>query len=277
MRVNLKVSVVIPLYNGEKVIRRALDSVFNQTFRVDEVIIVNDGSTDNSIETIQGYIIEKNVSSIRVINKDNGGVSSARNLGIEKAKNEYIAFLDCDDEWVKDKVDLQLKEIVGNDVVLVGGNHSPNRMNRISFRKIKADVNEVSLLDLLFKNYFQTSTVLIKKTTALKFEGFDEKQTHAEEGQFFYNMTAHGTLKHINKQLVIYDGGDKFGFGESGLSEDVVAMEKGEIKNLYFAYKNLNINLGIFLISLIFSVLKFIRRLLSLQLRKWKRKYVKII
>lgn len=88
-------SVVIPLYNKEKSIRRTLESVINQTFSNFEVIVVNDASTDNSLKVIDSIKDDR----IRVINKENGGVSSARNRGVLEAKGDYIAFLDADDYW----------------------------------------------------------------------------------------------------------------------------------------------------------------------------------
>ena len=90
-----KISIIIPVYNVEKYIERCLESILNQAFNEYEVIIVNDGSTDNSGKICDKYSeINKNIN---VIHKKNGGVSSARNLGIDVAKGEYIAFIDPDD------------------------------------------------------------------------------------------------------------------------------------------------------------------------------------
>lgn len=90
-----KVSVVVPVYNVERFLRECLDSVLAQTFTDYEVICVNDGSTDSSPEILEEYV-EKD-SRIRVINQENGGLSAARNTGMDNACGEYIAFLDSDD------------------------------------------------------------------------------------------------------------------------------------------------------------------------------------
>jgi len=92
---NIEFSVVIPLYNKERSIRSTIESVLSQTYPNFELIIVNDGSTDNSLQVVQSF----NDSRIIIYNKPNGGVSSARNLGIQQSKNDYVVFLDADDFW----------------------------------------------------------------------------------------------------------------------------------------------------------------------------------
>ena len=90
------ISVVIPLYNKEKQIAYTLQSVFEQTFQDFEIVVVDDGSTDNSVEEVEKF----DDSRIRLIHQTNAGVSAARNRGIEEARGELIAFLDADDEWM---------------------------------------------------------------------------------------------------------------------------------------------------------------------------------
>ena len=89
-----KVSVVVPLYNGERFIRGTIESVLCQTYKDYEIIVVDDGSLDNSKEVLQPYI-EGNI--IRYIPQKNQGAANARNYGIHKSQGEYIAFLDQDD------------------------------------------------------------------------------------------------------------------------------------------------------------------------------------
>lgn len=94
-----KISVIIPVYNASKYITECLDSVLNQTFTDIEVICVNDGSTDDSLE-----ILEKYSSEIKIINQENKGASASRNQGLKKAKGEYILFVDADDYLRKDAI-----------------------------------------------------------------------------------------------------------------------------------------------------------------------------
>lgn len=99
------ISVVIPLYNKEQSIASTLQTILNQTYQDFEIVIVNDGSTDHSVEKVK-RILDPH---IRLIHQSNAGVSAARNRGIEEAKGEYIAFLDADDEWKSDYLKTQYK------------------------------------------------------------------------------------------------------------------------------------------------------------------------
>jgi len=91
----VKVSVIVPVYNVELYLEKCLDSLVNQTLKEIEIIVVNDGSPDNSQEIIDKYA--KEYKNIKAYKKKNGGLSDARNYGIKKASGEYIAFIDSDD------------------------------------------------------------------------------------------------------------------------------------------------------------------------------------
>lgn len=97
---NKKISVIIPIYNCEKYLKRLLDSIINQNEKSLEIILINDGSTDNSLDILKNY--EKKYKNIKVINKKNGGVSKSRNDGLNIATGKYICFLDADDYIDKD-------------------------------------------------------------------------------------------------------------------------------------------------------------------------------
>lgn len=99
------ISVVIPLYNKEKQIANTLQTVFKQTFQDFEIVIVNDGSNDNSVAEVE----KVQDSRIRIIHQQNAGVASARNKGIEESKYDLIAFLDADDEWKPEYLETQYK------------------------------------------------------------------------------------------------------------------------------------------------------------------------
>ena len=113
MCMNKKVSVIVPVYNLESYIERCLDSLLMQDYDDLEIILVNDGSTDKSLEIIEKYAQQS--ESIIVINQKNSGVSSARNAGIEKATGFFIAFVDGDDYIDSNYYELLLKKITSDN------------------------------------------------------------------------------------------------------------------------------------------------------------------
>src|SRR5690606_8126065 len=104
-------SVIIPLYNKENFVAATIDSVLAQSFSDFELIVVDDGSSDNSGQIVQSYT-DKRITYIRT---ENRGVSSARNLGIEKASADYITFLDADDLWKPDFLQRSEERRVGKE------------------------------------------------------------------------------------------------------------------------------------------------------------------
>lgn len=96
MKISPKISVIIPVYNGEKYIKRCLESVFSQTYTNMEILVVNDGSSDNSLAIIEAAH-EKSPFPVRILNGENHGVADARNKGIDFAEGDYIVFVDQDD------------------------------------------------------------------------------------------------------------------------------------------------------------------------------------
>ena len=110
------ISVIIPVYNSEKYLRKCLDSVINQTLKDLEIICVNDGSTDQSLEILNEYINVDN--RITVINQDNLGAGAARNKGLEVAKGEYIHFLDADDWLEPNAYELVYHHVKKSDTII---------------------------------------------------------------------------------------------------------------------------------------------------------------
>lgn len=117
---NVKVSVIVPIYNTEKYLNKCVDSLVNQTLEDIEIILINDGSTDRSGE-IADYYSQKEVR-VKCIHKENSGVSNSRNLGIKFAKGQYVAFVDSDDWCDSNMLEGLYNHAISNnaDVVIAG-------------------------------------------------------------------------------------------------------------------------------------------------------------
>ena len=116
----VKISIIIPVYNGEEYILNCINNILQQTYNNIEIIVVNDGSTDSTKEVLKG--IDKRDNRIKIINKENTGVSDSRNVGINVSTGDYIAFLDSDDKLVKNAIEELVKNLNENfvDVILFG-------------------------------------------------------------------------------------------------------------------------------------------------------------
>ncbi len=114
----VRLSIIIPVYNAEDYLDRCLESVFNQSFPSYEVILVDDGSTDSSPLICDRYSATD--PRFRTVHKENGGVSSARNAGLNLAKGEYLMFVDSDDSILPDALDRMMEDVVDEDIILGG-------------------------------------------------------------------------------------------------------------------------------------------------------------
>ena len=134
---NWKISIVIPIYNGEKFIRKCLESVISQTYRNIEVVIVNDGSKDNSLELCNRFATRD--SRIKVISQPNGGSAKARRVGIAHATGEYVMFVDVDDFYCRsDAIEIVVGYLVQHDVdVLEFGYQKKLNFVRKSIRHVQ--------------------------------------------------------------------------------------------------------------------------------------------
>ncbi len=147
-----KVSVIIPVYNTEKYLKECLDSVINQTFNDIEIICINDGSTDGSLNILTEYATID--SRIIVITQENKGVSEARNNGMEKAGGEYIMFLDSDDYLYKQACEIAYNSATSNnaDVGIFG--HYILKGKRLKPKPANANpMDYINIWDNIFENY----------------------------------------------------------------------------------------------------------------------------
>lgn len=255
------VSVIIPCYRCGDTISRAVESVINQTRPPNEIILIDDFSNDEQKTlNILNRLCQINQGiTLKILKLDkNSGAGSARNAGWAIATQPYIAFLDSDDSWHPNKLEIQYKYMANNpDVTLSGhqyifwhGERMPKVVPEI------APATEISTNSMLFKNAFSTSTVMVKSNIKLH---FNNEKRYSEDFFLWQKMIFLGfKLIQIESPLGFYY---KPLYGSSGLSARLWAMEKGELGNFLLLYKAGHINLVFLVLSSIFSLIKFLRRL----------------
>lgn len=156
------VSVITPMYNGEKYLTEMIDSVINQTYSNWELVIVDDYSTDNSCKIVEEYV--KQDSRIRLIKqKKNAGPAEARRVSIKNAKGKYIAFLDCDDIWMPEKLEKQIGYMESNGVTVTCTSYHIGSEDCKVIHKEFIVPKLINYKMLLKQNYLSCDTVVINK------------------------------------------------------------------------------------------------------------------
>lgn len=250
------VSVIIPAYNASKTIVSCIKSVVNQTYKHYEIIVVDDGSKDDTVVLINNYVEQNNIANLIVITQKNSGPSTARNRGIQLAKGDFIAFLDSDDEWLPTKLYDQVKLFISNPWLKMSGTNYLIGDQNVSLGE---KVNEaISFNQLLYKNYFITSTVMCRREVFSQLN-FNVNQKYSEDYRLWLEILALGEPAILlNKPLTrMYD---KPMFGAIGLSAKIWAMEKGELSNFYYLYQKKIISFCKLNVASTVSLLKYLRR-----------------
>jgi len=189
----LDVSVIIPTYNSGKLVIRAIESILSQTLQPDEIIVVDDGSVDNTEMLLQEYI-----GVIKYLKQKNQGVSAARNYGIREASSTWVAFLDADDEWLPDKLKCQTDILLehpelnwcsGLSQISINGicNIDPHTL------KYLASINNNAILAFTdaCKNgvFIHTNTIMIKKTLFSELGYFNESLKISEDRDLWWRIS----------------------------------------------------------------------------------------
>ncbi len=258
----MKISVVIPMYNSRKTIISTLDSIKNQT-RIDdilEIIVINDGSTDDSLGLVRNYS-EKNLNlPIKIYNQKNSGVSSARNKGMKNARGNWIAFLDSDDEWISSKIERQIDIIQKHPKIDFLGGDFDNSGLRILWKEIKG-LYKANITDLCLKNFPSPCTAIFKRSIYDEIGGFDESQHYAEDGNYFMKICIKYNFYHMPEKLAFNTIG-KLSFGSSGLSSNLKEMYKGNVKNIKWLKEENVISYKFYYFLRVFYYIKYIRRIM---------------
>lgn len=197
------ISVIIPVYNGEKTIRETIESVLNQTWTDFEVLVINDGSKDSTLNIVSSI----KDSRLRVFNYTSAGVSVSRNRGIAQAAGEYISFIDADDLWTPDKLEAQLKALQANHSAAVAYswvNYIDERGEFIrsgQHRNMNGDLYEEFLLYNLLES---GSNPLIPKQALTEVGGFDQELTHAEDWDMWLRLAARYHFVVVPSPQILY-------------------------------------------------------------------------
>lgn len=188
------ISIIIPVYNGENYVKEAIDSALNQTYKNIEIVVVNDGSKDNTDEILQSYD-----DKIRYIKKENGGVASALNLAIKESKGEYISWLSHDDLYVENKIEKQvekLKTLENKNSIIFSNSILFYPDDREIFCNVRnsgyISDNKESIITLLFSSGLHGCSLLIPKAAFEKCGYFDENLRTTQDYDLWFKFIKHG-------------------------------------------------------------------------------------
>lgn len=199
------VSVIVPIYNSESTIEDCLESILNQSYKNLEIIAVDDGSSDKSVDVVNRF----KDCRIKLFSKENGGVSSARNLGIEKSSGEYISFVDSDDKLVEDSIEILTRD--ANNIDLIIGNTFVKESGKTYSLKHFTGLERIEKLDVIKEVLFNgaglvCSKFIRKKVLEENNIRFDEKIIFGEDQLFFLDVTIKSnSYKYKNEDVYFYN------------------------------------------------------------------------
>jgi|APLak6261660231_1056022.scaffolds.fasta_scaffold10261_1 glycosyltransferase involved in cell wall biosynthesis len=220
------VSIIMPVYNGERYISKAIESVLSQTYQNFELIIVNDGSTDNSKAVIDTYLKDPR---IRYIEQHNAGVAAARNTAIKKSQGELIGFLDQDDLWLPEKIENQIQyfknhqniSLVYSDYIVL------NELENSSHRQrdlIPFDPSQSNLISIFTQNRIGVLTVLVKKQCVIDSGLLEEELKGTDDYELWLRLALDYEFQYIPLLLATYRWHGK------NISSDALHMMTEETK-----------------------------------------------
>jgi glycosyltransferase involved in cell wall biosynthesis len=228
----MKISVIIPTHNRAELISKTIESVLSQTVKVDEIIIIDDGSTDNTNEVVSKY-------DVRYIYQKNKGVSNARNHGIKLAKNQWICFLDSDDIWEENKIEKQIAFHTQNPNILFSHTDELWIFNDkiIKQKKHQLKPSGYCFQENIANTLIGASTVMIHTKIFEDIGYFDEEFIACEDYDLWLRILYKYELGLINEKLI-----KKIAGHENQLSFTIRLLDiyriKALMKHLDSPYKN---------------------------------------
>ena len=197
------VSVLMSVFNGERWLAESIDSVLNQTFRDFEFIIVNDGSTDRSLEIINKF--SQLDSRIKVFDKINTGLSDSLNYGIARSSSEWIARIDADDIWIPHKLERQINLIrTDQDIVLIASSFLLIDENGARGKEYHYPVKHAELVQrLIRRTHFPHSSALYRTKIVRELGGYRNKLKRSEDLDLWLKLSERGKIGCIDQPLVL--------------------------------------------------------------------------
>ena len=228
------ISVVLPTYNRARCLSRSINSVLNQTFSNLELIIVDDGSTDNTRELVESFSDPR----IRYIYQENAGACAARNHGINEAFGTYIAFQDSDDEWRKDKLEIQLNALIKNraDIVFSAFLRKTEGEEEavIIPSKERKTKGFATYYDIIPDNICTTATIIMKRECLIE-DKFDESMPRLQEWELMLRLFPKWRVFYVDDSLVTVNiQHDSISKNQEALLEALIKVYGG----IAFKYKH---------------------------------------
>lgn len=261
------VSAIIPCHNCERTISRAVESIAAQTIIPEEVILVDDCSSDNTLRILfelQEHYGAKWVTVIELVK--NCGPGHARNVGWEKATKKYLAFLDADDAWCPHKVESQWLwmsqnpcfSLTGHAYNVISSNKVISNNKRPGSEGTRSAFNPELIRHLYLKNVFSTPTVMLKRSLP---ERFDPSKRYSEDYLLWLRIILSG--EKCGWSSLPLTNLYKPAYGDSGLSANLKKMTLGEIENFIILYRDGLLPLALAFVLITWSLIKASRRLLT--------------
>ena len=257
------VSAIIPCYNSTKTLERAVVSVWEQILRPKELILVDDGSTDNGKTVGLMYHLRKKYGKDWIIIIELGadlGVSTARNTGWENATQKYVAFLDSDDAWHLEKILIQYRLMEDNPHYVMSGHDYEIIRDPMDISKLKGNytVKDYSFNRMLLKNLIVTPSMMICRDSKIKFQL--NRNDYEDHLLWLEVANTYGPALKIDLPLTFLF---KSEWGEGGLNSRHWIMEKGRMKNYLYLYKMKIIGFPIFSILMLLLPFRLLKRLFT--------------
>ena len=202
-----KVSVIIPVYNRPYLVSEAIESVLNQSFTDSEIIIIDDGSTDKTFEVVQQYV--KHHDNITALRQNHKGASAARNTGIENAQGEYISFLDSDDLYLPNSLEIMTSVLENNKLYAMAYSNylmsidGGEELRRWDFREHNLSGNIYPDLLFIRNNHIATPCVMVRKHVFHDTGYFDLEMRICEDIDLWRRIARKYKILQVDKELVI--------------------------------------------------------------------------